>query len=142
MDLQLHQLILRTMHAQNRMVRPYMAELGLTIGQPKVLRLLVEHGGCIQRGLADLCEIEPATMSRLLEGMEAAGLITRTVCPEDKRAVWIETTQVGRELHEKMTARFQEVNALELKGFSPDEARQLYEGLAKVYYNLTGREIV
>lgn len=72
----------RTFHAQRNAIRPGMADIGLSPGQPKILHYLLNHDGCMQRELADACDIEPATVSRLLDKMEEDGLVRREIPPQ------------------------------------------------------------
>lgn len=46
----------RTFHAQRNAIRPGMADIGLSPGQPKILHYLLNHDGCMQRELADACD--------------------------------------------------------------------------------------
>ena len=49
----MHILLYRAFHAQRNILRPFMRELGLGAGQPKIIVYLEEHGPCRQRELAD-----------------------------------------------------------------------------------------
>src|SRR5258708_25213691 len=49
--------------------------LGLTRAQWQVLAHLQRHEGINQSGLAELLEIEPITIARLVDRMEEAGLV-------------------------------------------------------------------
>ena len=48
----IHTLLARTAHAQRNYLRPYLKEMGLSPGQPKVLRYLSELGHSSQRWTA------------------------------------------------------------------------------------------
>ena len=52
----MHILLYRAFHAQRNILRPFMRELGLGAGQPKIIVYLEEHGPCRQRELADYFE--------------------------------------------------------------------------------------
>ena len=56
MEYAIHTLLARTAHVQQNAMRPYLQKLGLTTGQPKVLRCLAMNGPCSQRMLADRSE--------------------------------------------------------------------------------------
>lgn len=129
--------LLKAHRAQVNAIRPRMAEIGLSIGQPKVLDFLLRHEGCMQKELAALCDIEPATISRILDKMEAAGLISRTVAADNKRAVIIHLTDLGRKKQSEMMEIRREVEVDELRGFSPEEQEQFYRFLERLYDNLT-----
>lgn len=79
-------LVYRAYHAQRNALRPGMNAVGLSPGQPKILHYLLTHDGCMQRELADSCDIEPATVSRLLDKMEEDGLVRREVPPKRTRS--------------------------------------------------------
>lgn len=72
-----HLLLIRTYHAQKNRLRPEMAGIGLSPGQPKILNRLMEKDCCMQKELAESCDIQPATVSRMLDTMEQAGLVCR-----------------------------------------------------------------
>ena len=47
-----------------------LADTPLTQGQPKVLDYLREHDGAAQKEIAAACQIEPASLTSILNGME------------------------------------------------------------------------
>ena len=129
--------LLKAYHAQANVMRPRVTEIGLSAGQPKILGFLTEHDGCMQKELAALCDIEPATISRLLDKMEAEGLLTRTPAEGCKRALRICLTQLGRERYVSFLTIREDVEAKELAGFTKTEREQFYEFLLRLYANLT-----
>ena len=70
MNYAIHTLLARTGHAQQNYLRPYLSQLGLSPGQPKVLRCLYAKGSCSQKELADYCEVDPAAICRMLDILE------------------------------------------------------------------------
>lgn len=134
-------LLLKAFRAQKNLVRPAMARLGLSPGQPKILTFLTLQKSWNQRELAQACEIEPATVSRLLDGMEGRCLIERRAVPGDKRALSISITEKGRHSQQKMEAAYSAVTEQSLQGFTPQERQQFEQYLRRMYKNLTGRTI-
>jgi DNA-binding MarR family transcriptional regulator len=61
-------------------------ELGLTLPQCKVLVFLEKNQGMNQAKLAELADIEPMSMVRILDRMESNGLLVRRADPGDRRA--------------------------------------------------------
>ncbi|MEA3058837.1 MAG: MarR family transcriptional regulator, transcriptional regulator for hemolysin [Sphingomonadales bacterium] len=61
---------------------------GLTRSQWQVLAYLANNEGINQSGLADLLEIEPITLGRIIDKLQARGLIERHPDPSDRR-VWL-----------------------------------------------------
>lgn len=70
----IHTLLARTAHAQRNYLRPYLKEMGLSPGQPKVLRYLSELGHSSQRELADCCDVDPSAICRMLDSLERGAL--------------------------------------------------------------------
>jgi DNA-binding MarR family transcriptional regulator len=58
---------------------------GLTRAQWQVLAVLQKADGIQQSGLAELLEIEPITLARLLDRLEVARLVERRPHPSDRR---------------------------------------------------------
>jgi MarR family transcriptional regulator for hemolysin len=59
---------------------------GLTLPQCKVLVYLADHEGISQVQLAELTELEPMTLVRVLDRMESDGWLERRNDPADRRA--------------------------------------------------------
>jgi MarR family transcriptional regulator, transcriptional regulator for hemolysin len=62
------------------------AVLGLTLPQCRVLVYLALHEGLSQARLAELTDVEPMTLVRILDCMESDGLLERRVDTADRRA--------------------------------------------------------
>jgi MarR family transcriptional regulator for hemolysin len=69
---------------------------GLTRSQWQVLATLASNEGINQSGLADLLEIEPITLCRIVDKLEARGLIERHPDPSDRRAWQLHLTLAAR----------------------------------------------
>src|ERR1700742_5256215 len=61
---------------------------GLTRSQWQVLAYLANNEGINQSGLAELLEIEPITLGRIIDKLETLGLIERHPHPTDRRT-WL-----------------------------------------------------
>ena len=131
----------RTFHAQRNAIRPGMADIGLSPGQPKILHYLLNHDGCMQRELADACDIEPATVSRLLDKMEEDGLVRREIPPKRTRACCVSLTNWGREAHALWHRLCLETENHALQGFDDEEQTKFREYLNRMYGNLTGKSL-
>src|ERR1700742_335619 len=62
--------------------------LGLTRSQWQPLAYLANNEGIHQAGLADILEIEPITLVRILDKLEARGLVERRQHAADRR-IWL-----------------------------------------------------
>ena len=93
---------------RRQLMRPRFLEMGLTVGegQPRILNCLMEQGEMSQRELADACMFDVTTLSRTLDKMEKAGLVTRKVNPASRRAHLIALTPEGKEKAGRVQEQF------------------------------------
>ncbi|MFL5767294.1 MAG: MarR family winged helix-turn-helix transcriptional regulator [Actinomycetota bacterium] len=82
-----------------------MAADGESLSNFLVLDVVAKAEGSTQRELAEGVRIEGATMTRHLDRLEEAGLITRRRDPSDRRAILVDLTPAGRRTHTKLRAR-------------------------------------
>ena len=61
---------------------------GLTRSQWQVLAYLAQNEGIHQSGLADLLDVEAFTLGRIVDKLQALGLIERRPHPSDRR-IWL-----------------------------------------------------
>lgn len=113
--------------------------LELSPGQPKVLSRLRHEEGHLQKDLAALCHVEPATMVVLLNNMEKKGMIRKEVdhVSGGKRAFRIYLTEEGRALADKVDRVVEEVEVKAYEGFSEEDRKQLVSLLARLVDNLS-----
>lgn len=136
-----HMILFKTYHAQRNTIRLNMKDYGLSPGQPKVLRYIHEHKDCKLKDIATACDVEPATVSKLLNTLEDAGMLTREVDQDNKRALQLRITKQGETSLIYWNAHCKEVEEQSLQGFSETEKRQFEEYLGRMYHNLTNRTI-
>ena len=58
---------------------------GMTRAQGIILARLARQPGMTQNEMAGLCEVEPITVGRLVDRLEARGLLERRLDPSDRR---------------------------------------------------------
>lgn len=133
--------IIRTYHAQKNVLRPRMDEVSLSPGQPKILRYLSTRTGAIQKEIADNCDIDTGTVSRLLNNMDSNGLIERHEVEGNRRATRIVMTPKGQQAIREWDAICAEVNEQALKGFTKEESRLFESYLHRMYHNLSGKHL-
>jgi MarR family transcriptional regulator, transcriptional regulator for hemolysin len=69
---------------------------GLTRSQWQVLAYLAKNEGINQSGLANLLEIEPITLGRIVDKLETLGLIERHPDSSDRRVWLLQLTPAAR----------------------------------------------
>jgi DNA-binding MarR family transcriptional regulator len=103
--------------------------LGISAPRLSALSVLV-FGGPLRIGaLADAEQVEPPTMTRLVDGMERDGFVRRGPDPEDRRAVVVQATSKGTRALQK--GRAQRVAALtaDIRTLSPEQLADLAAGV-------------
>jgi MarR family transcriptional regulator, transcriptional regulator for hemolysin len=114
--------------------------LGLTRAQWQALFHLARNEGCNQATLADLLEVEPITLARLIDRLEAYGLVVRRADPGDRRARLLFLGARAHPLLEELRTLGAETRETAFAGISEDERTVLMALLAKMRANLSGRE--
>lgn len=100
-------LMFRTEMARKRRIHPVWTDMGLIAGQPRVLSQLFIKDKITQKELAEACCIEPATLSRALDRLEAMGYIIRNDNPQCRRSFLISLTEAGKKMAVKVKETFE-----------------------------------
>lgn len=131
-----HLLIYRVFHTQRNYLRPLLGQIGLEVGQPKLLAYLSEHKSCRQREFADYFEIDGAAVSRMIDALEKGGFVTRTTDAESRRSNLIELTEKGRMAQQQWEVHCASLEQQMLYDFDESEREQFAAYLARAYQNL------
>ena len=94
-----------TAHALRKAFDRLAAGLGVTRAQWKVLFKLTRTPGLRQVELADMLDLEPITLCRIVDRLEEAGLVERTRDPEDRRAWRLHVTAKAQPLDRQTPER-------------------------------------
>lgn len=136
MDNSLHYLLMANHAMLQKQLFAGIKDLGLSIGQPKVLDFLKGHDGAVQKEIARGCHIEPASLSTILTGMEKSGLLNRQASEENRRIVNVYLTDKGKELSVKITEAFIELEERALSGLTAQERIRVLADLTAIHDNL------
>lgn len=110
--------------------------LGLTRAQAFVLAQLAREEGISQATLAQRLDVEPITLARLVDKLEAAGLIERRRNRQDRRAYRLYLSEAASPLLDEIFAIAAEVREEALVGLDEAERAQLIEALLAIKANL------
>jgi len=114
--------------------------LGFTRAQWQLVAHLARHEGINQTGLADILEIEPITLARLLDRMAEAGWIERRPHPTDRRQRCLYLTARARPMFADLRAVAVDVIGEALADFQPAEREQLVDALIRMRRSLGARQ--
>jgi len=100
-----------------------------------VLFKLTRRPGLKQVELADMLDLEPITLCRIVDRLEEAGLVERTRDPEDRRAWKLHVTAQAQPLVDKLQAVGAELVGHAFSGIDPEEIEITRKVLARVREN-------
>lgn len=69
--------------------------MGVTRPQWRVLALLKRFDGSTQVTMADMLDVEPITLGRMIDRLQESGLVERRADPKDRRAWRLHLTPLG-----------------------------------------------
>src|SRR5687768_319899 len=107
---------------------------GLTLNDYEALLVLsrAEDGRLKRVDLARSLMLTPSGITRLLQGLEDAGLVERASCPTDLRVTYAQLTAAGRDKLEAASGgHIASVRALFEEHFAQDEIDAIAETLGK-----------
>lgn len=110
--------------------------LGLTRAQWQTLACLSSNEGIHQGGLAELLEIEPITLVRILDRLAERGLVERRQHPTDRRCWLLYMCDETRPLLADMRNLGEATRAEALEGVSSADRERLSDVLTLVKSNL------
>ncbi len=116
--------------------RETIGEADLTPPQYFILTLLWERDGRPLKELAAAAHCAPATMTGIVDTLEAKELVTREPNPADRRSLLVELTEQGRALRDS-TPTLDRIFRSCCVGLEPDEVRQLSRLLKKLNESLS-----
>jgi MarR family transcriptional regulator for hemolysin len=110
--------------------------LGLTRSQWQVLAFLAPNEGIHQGGLAEILEVEPITLLRILDKLESRGLIERRQHPTDRRIWLLHLTPQAHPILDQMRELGDLTRSEALAGIPEPEREQLLGMLTIMKKNL------
>ncbi|WBH15991.1 MarR family winged helix-turn-helix transcriptional regulator [Sphingomonas radiodurans] len=109
---------------------------GATRAQWKALLHISRQEGINQGGLADMLDVEPITLCRMIDRMEDSGLVERRRDPRDRRAWQLFLTEKAHPVLEEMRSTAGELMGQALRDVSAAQVDQITETLNRIRENL------
>jgi DNA-binding MarR family transcriptional regulator len=111
----------------------------LSLAAMAVLGSLFRHGDLTVGELAALERVQPPSMTRKVNGLEAGGYVTRRAHESDGRVVVVGLTESGRERIVADRRRRDEWLARQLRDLTPEE-REVLRAAAPIIQKLSERD--
>jgi DNA-binding MarR family transcriptional regulator len=111
--------------------------LGLYRGQPRMLRVLWDQEGLTHTELSRQLQVQPATITKMLQRMEKAGFVVRRHDPDDQRVSRVYLTQAGRAVRDDVQQVWRRLEEEAFAGFTEKEAVLLRRFFLRIRDNLT-----
>jgi MarR family transcriptional regulator for hemolysin len=127
--------IAETAHALRKAFDRRAVGMGVTRAQWKVLFRLERQPGLRQIELADMLDIEPITLSRIIDRLEEAQLVERVADPTDRRAWRLHVTARAQPLIAKLRCVADEMIAEAFAGIDPEQIAITRSVLGRVREN-------
>ncbi|NEB80691.1 MarR family transcriptional regulator [Streptomyces sp. SID14478] len=114
----------------------HLRALGLYPGQELLLMHLWDQGPVRQSELIKALELDPSTVTKMLQRLEQTGHVTRSPDPRDRRAVLVEATERSCGLLEDVAQVWGALEEQTLAGLSPRDQAEFVRLLGLVEGNL------
>jgi DNA-binding MarR family transcriptional regulator len=124
-----------TAHALRKAFDRRAVGFGVTRAQWKVLFKLSRRPGLRQHELADLLEVEPITLSRIVDRLQESGLVERSSDPTDRRAWLLHVTAKAQPLVAKLKRLADEMIAEAFAGIDGKDIETTRRVLAQAREN-------
>ena len=111
-------------------------QTGMTRAQWVILVWLERKPGITQNELAALVEVEPITIARLVDRLEARGVVERRLDPKDRRVRRLHLTAAAAPMLEIVHAYRRESGAVLTEGITLDDVKRISAGLVTMKSNL------
>jgi DNA-binding MarR family transcriptional regulator len=131
----------RILRATELNARTLARATGLTTPQLIVLELVAAAGRLTPKEIAGRAGVGQATVTALVDKLEARKLVTRTRAERDRRAVWVAATQAGLDLLEAAPDPLQRTFSRQFEQLPDWEQAMIVAALEKVGSMVNAGEI-
>src|SRR5256885_886809 len=123
-----------------RLLRTYADQrarrLGITRAQWAVMARLEQSEGLKQSDLAEVLDLQPITLTRLVDRLCANGMVERRPDPTDRRAKRLHLTPLARPLMDRLAELGQDMMGTVLEGFDVATIERMIGELSRTKENL------
>jgi MarR family transcriptional regulator, transcriptional regulator for hemolysin len=128
--------IVETSRLLRSLVELRLRPFGMTRAQYSTLARLERQEGLVQNELAEILEIQPIGMVRLIDQLSAEVLIERRPDPSDRRCNRLFITEAGRERLSSLASFKEELGAEVFAGIENADLHQMLSTLTRLHQNI------
>ncbi len=110
----------------------FLQELGYSIREIRVLRIVDDTPGITFVDVWEKSGLERSLTSRILQKLLGDGLLARTSSGTDARKYHLSTTALGQDLRQRGRGLSDELEALLLAPFPPDDRARLFQQIERL----------
>jgi DNA-binding MarR family transcriptional regulator len=105
---------------------------GMTRAQWVILFWLQRQPGLSQKELAEILEVEPITVARLIDRLESRGMVERRPDPKDRRIWRLHLLPPSAPVLEELHAERADMHRMATADLDPAEEQMMIEGLRRM----------
>jgi DNA-binding MarR family transcriptional regulator len=117
-----------------------LARVGLYPGQDALLKLLNDRGRMTMGEAASALSIQPPTVTKMVNRLSAAGLVSTAVMDRDRRKISISMTDAAREKIDQIDAIWNELEVEALTEVEPELLKSQLSAIARNLSKTNGKE--
>jgi DNA-binding MarR family transcriptional regulator len=140
MDMTIPFLMADTARLFRRLFDQRAREIGVTGQQWRALAVIARNPGLNQGNAAELLEVEPITLSRMIDRLGELGLVERRAAPNDRRAWCLYLSDKAVPMIEEMRMIARDLGDVALTDFTTEERKLFLRYIERFRSNLPTRQ--
>jgi DNA-binding MarR family transcriptional regulator len=132
-------LLVEVSRLMRRAFKERLLESCLTHSQARTLVYASRNEGIRQCDLAELLEVQPITLVRLIDRLAEVGLVERRLDPKDRRAFQIYLTPAAAPHLAAIEQVAEKIRTVAMRDLSEKQAASVFQALSKIRDNLGSR---
>lgn len=128
--------LMQTSKTIHEKIKDEIAKNKLGITEFSVLEVLYQKGKQTIQQIGTSILISSGSMTYVIDKLERRGLLSRTACPDDRRAIHVILTENGNKLMEEMMPKYHELVNNMFASLNSDEQATMINLLRKVRDNI------
>ena len=128
----------KIVHYQRNMQREYLEKFGLSYGQPRVLKTILENDSITQSELVEKLNVTKESVSISLKRLSQNHLVNKTRDESDKRIIRLSLSEKGKQITEDSFAGINQLNQELFASLDEEEKKVLTSAFKKIVESIEG----